>query len=75
MKNILKDPQEYPKLSKSEVLSFIQSQISELKGVSERSAFNKDNFEKASWPYLQAYELGYQKALNQLNDFISIKHD
>ena len=75
MKNILKDPQEYPKLSKSEVLSFIQLQISELKGVSERSAFNKDNFEKASWPYLQAYELGYQKALNQLNDFISIKHD
>lgn len=75
MKNILKDPKEYSKLSKSEVLDVVKSQILELQGVSERNAFNKDNFEKASWPYLQAYELGYQKALNQLNEFINIKHD
>ena len=75
MKNILKDPKEFQKLSKIEVIDFIKSYILELKGVSERSAFNKDNFEKASWPYLQAYELGYQKALNQLDESINIKHD
>jgi len=75
MKNLLKDSKEFPKLSKIEVIDFIKSYIIELKGVSERSAFNKDNFEKASWPYLQAYELGYQKALNQLHESINIKHD
>jgi len=75
MKNILKDPQEFKKLSTVEVIDVIKAQIQELKGVSERNAFNKDNFEKASWPYLQAYELGFQKALNQLEEFINIKHD
>ena len=75
MKNTLKDPQEFSKLSKIDVLDLLQAQILELQGVSERNAFNKDNFEKASWPYLQAYELGYQKALHQLNEFINIKHD
>lgn len=75
MKNILKDPLIYPTLSKVEILDLIKAQIKELKGVSERSVFNKDNFEKASWPYLQAYELGFQKALNQLEEFINIKHD
>ncbi len=75
MKNILKEPKEFQKLSKVEVIDFIKSYILELKGVSERSAFNKDNFEKASWPYLQAYELGYQKALHQLDESLNIKHD
>ncbi len=75
MKNNLKDPLIYPTLSKVEILDLIKAQIKELKGVSERNAFNKDNFEKASWPYLQAYELGFQKALNQLEEFINIKHD
>ncbi len=75
MKNNLKDPLIYPTLSKVEILDLIKAQIKELKGVSERTAFNKDNFEKASWPYLQAYELGFQKALNQLEEFINIKHD
>jgi len=75
MKNNLKDPLIYPTLSKVEILDLIKAQIKELKGVSERSVFNKDNFEKASWPYLQAYELGFQKALNQLEEFINIKHD
>ena len=75
MKNNLKDPLIYPTLSKVEILALIKAQIKELKGVSERNAFNKDNFEKASWPYLQAYELGFQKALNQLEEFINIKHD
>lgn len=75
MKNILKDPKEFQKLSKTEVIDFIKSYILELKGVSERNALNKDNFEKASWPYLQAYELGYQKALNQLDESLNIKHD
>ena len=75
MKNNLKDPLIYPTLSKVEILDLIKAQIKELKGVSERNAFNKDNFEKASWPYLQAYELGFQKDLNQLEEFINIKHD
>lgn len=75
MKNILKDPQEFKKLSTVEVIDVIKAQIQELKGVSERSVFNKDNFEKASWPYLQAYEIGFQKALNQLDEFTNIKHD
>ncbi len=75
MKNILKDKGIYPNLSKQEVIEFIKAQIKELKGVSERCSFNKDNFDKASWPYLQAYELGYQKALNQLDEFINIKYE
>lgn len=74
MKNILKDPQEFKKLSTVEVIDVIKAQIQELKGVSERSVFNKDNFEKASWSHLQAYEIGFQKALNQLDEFTNIKH-
>ena len=45
MKNILKDPQEFKKLSTVEVIDVIKDEIQELKGVSERGVYNKDNFE------------------------------
>lgn len=75
MKNLIKDKQTYDKLSKSDLLIHIKTQIVELQGVSSRSASDRENFKLAAWPYLQAYELGYQMALRKLEEFINIKHD
>lgn len=73
MKNILKDKEIYGTLDKHEVLKHIKEQIAELRGVSTRSTLDRENFKLASWPYLQAYEVGFLKALNQLEEIITIK--
>lgn len=72
MKNLLKDKEAYGKMEKLDVINAIRCQIDELRSVSLRSSTSRDNFEKASWPYLQAYEMGIQKVLNQLEDYINI---
>lgn len=72
MKNLLKDKEAYGKMDKQDVLNTIRDQINELRGISIRSSTDRDNFDLASWPYLQAYEMGIQKTLKQLEDFINI---
>jgi hypothetical protein len=72
MKNLLKDKEEYEKLTKTEVIAHIRAYLIELADVSERSRLDKENFEKASWPYLQAYECGVQKTIHKLQEFINI---
>jgi hypothetical protein len=72
MKNLLKDKEAYGKMEKLDVINAIRDQINELRSVSLRPSTSRDNFEKASWPYLQAYEMGIQKVLNQLEDYINI---
>lgn len=72
MKNLLKETVEYEKLTKQEVLAHIRAYLIELEDISKRSQLDRDNFDKASWPYLQAYENGVQKTLIKLQDFINI---
>ena len=59
-------------MDKQDVLDVVRDQINELRGISLRSATDRENFEMASWPYLQAYEMGIQKVLKQLEEFIKI---
>jgi hypothetical protein len=73
LKNLLKDKETYGTMEKHDVLNHIKEQIAELKGVSTRSSLDRENFKLASWPYLQAYEVGFLKALTQLEEIITIK--
>jgi len=73
LKNILKDPEEFKKLTKHKLLEVIKLQINELKSLSVRTQQKRENFDSPSWAYLQAYEMGVQKTLNQLEEFITIK--
>jgi len=70
MKNLIKDEKEFEKLTKRDLLYHIEDQINELKNISIRNTLSRTNFELASWAYQQAYEVGYQKALRQLEEFI-----
>ena len=54
------------------MLAHIRAYLIELEDISKRSQLDRDNFDKASWPYLQAYENGVQKTLIKLQDFINI---
>lgn len=60
-------------MDKHDVLNHIKAQIEELRGVSTRSTLDRENFKLASWPYMQAYEVGFLKALSQLEEIITIK--
>lgn len=73
MKNLIKDKDSYALLDKKDVLNHIKDQIQELRGISTRSSQDRENFKSTSWPYLQAYEMGFMKALNQLEEIITIK--
>lgn len=56
--------------TKEEILLIIKMYILEQKELSARKMLDEDSFNKPNWETYQAYQLGYTKALNKLNDFI-----
>lgn len=69
MSNILKI-EEFKKYSKEELLLIIHEYILELNELSRRKTLDEESFEKPSWSEYQAFQLGYQKALSKLENFI-----
>ena len=62
-----KEAKEY---TKEEIYIIIQSYISEQIDLSRRKSLDEDSFNKPSWSEYQAFQLGYQKALNKLATLI-----
>lgn len=56
--------------SKEEIISILRSYLKEQIELSYRKSLDEDNFTKPSWSEYQAYQLGFSKALNKINDFL-----
>lgn len=69
MSNILKI-EEFKKYTKDELLLIIHEYLLELSELSRRKTLDEDSFEKPAWSEYQAYQLGYQKALSKIENFI-----
>lgn len=69
MKITLKN-EDAKKYTKNEVILIILEYIKEQKELSLRLMLSDDSFDKPAWSEHQAYQLGFQKALNKLETFI-----
>lgn len=70
--NKLKSP-EYKNLTKQGVINEITSYINEQLELSRRKCLSDESFSKASWPYIQAQEMGIQKALLKMLNYLPEK--
>lgn len=74
--NKLKVKEEYDKLTKRGLIDEIKKYINDQLELSRRNCLNDEAYSKAAWPYYQAKELGQQRALTKLLDYLpDIKDD
>jgi hypothetical protein len=65
--------EQWIELSKQGVIDSIREYITEQIDLSQRKSRSDEAFGKAAWPYVQASELGLQKAYYKLLDFLPEK--
>lgn len=68
--NKLKNLEEYKKLTKRGVIDEIKKYIEEQIELSRRNTLSDEAYSKAAWPYYQAANLGQQKALLKILNYL-----
>lgn len=69
--NTLKEAEVKKKsLTKAEIYDIIRTYTEELSSLSYRKQHNEENFALPAWAEYQAFQLGYQKALDKILEFV-----
>lgn len=61
---------EKEKYTKEEMIVILHEYIKDQLELSHRKMLDEDSFSKPAWSEYQAFQLGFQKALNKLDSFI-----
>lgn len=64
------DNREYSELSKEGALNAIKDFLLEQMALSIRESRKKEAFGKAAWPYYQAMEIGQQRAIQKILNYL-----
>lgn len=59
-------------LTKEELCDRIIKYIDKLNDLSIREQHDKENYKMASWPFFQADQIGFQRALSKLKEFLPL---